>query len=48
VWGDKPEETCSVDFVLDETTKANANGFTQLKLRCEVVGAEEVAAQGAK
>jgi outer membrane usher protein len=48
VWGDKPGETCLVNFALDATTKANANGFTQLKLRCEVVGAEEVAAQGAK
>ena len=45
VWGDKPEEACSIDFALDETTKANANGFTHLKLRCEVLGAQEQTAQ---
>jgi outer membrane usher protein len=48
VWGDKPEETCLVNFSLDETTKANANGFTLLKLRCEVAGAEGLAAQNSK
>jgi outer membrane usher protein len=48
VWGDKPGETCQVNFTLDETTKANANGFTHLKLRCEVTGAEELAAQSRK
>ena len=48
VWGDKPGETCQVNFTLDETTKANANGFTHLKLRCEVMGAEELAAQSRK
>ena len=45
VWGDKPEETCLVNFSLDETTKANANGFTLLKLRCEVAGGKEALAQ---
>jgi hypothetical protein len=37
-----------VNFSLDETTKANANGFTLLKLRCEVAGAEGLAAQNSK
>jgi outer membrane usher protein len=46
VWGDKPEETCLVNFSLDETTKANANGFTLLKLRCEVAGGAEKTALG--
>ena len=39
VWGDEPGETCWVDYALDEKTTANANGFTHLKLRCEVTGA---------
>ena len=45
VWGDEPGETCLVNFTLDETTKANANGFTHLKLRCEVAGAAETTAE---
>ena len=45
VWGDKPEETCRLNYALNETTKANANGFTHLKLSCEV---PPVAAQTAR
>ncbi|NBY32953.1 MAG: hypothetical protein EBQ68_02525, partial [Betaproteobacteria bacterium] len=45
VWGDNPEETCLVEYALNETTKANANGFTHLKLRCEVASAAEKTAQ---
>ena len=48
VWGDEPGETCWVDYALDEKTTANANGFTHLKLRCEVAGAAEKAAQTLK
>jgi outer membrane usher protein len=36
VWGDKPEETCWLDYALDEKQTANASGFTNLKLRCDV------------
>ena len=45
VWGDKPEETCKVDYALDEKQTANASGFTNLKLRCEVAGVAEKTAQ---
>ena len=48
VWGDEPGETCWVDYALDEKTTANANGFTHLKLRCEVAGVEGLAAQNSK
>jgi len=34
VWGDKPNETCFVDYEVDEKIKANATGFTNLKLPC--------------
>jgi outer membrane usher protein len=37
VWGDKPNETCFVDYDVDEKSKANANGFTNLKLPCVTV-----------
>ena len=36
VWGDKPEETCWLAYALDEKQMANATGFTNLKLRCDV------------
>ena len=43
VWGDKPDETCWLDYALDEKQTANASGFTNLKLRCEVIaGADKV------
>ena len=45
VWGDKPEETCWLDYALDEKQTANASGFTNLKLRCEVTGGKEATAQ---
>lgn len=45
VWGDQPEETCLLDYALDEKQIANASGFTNLKLRCEVAGVAEKAAQ---
>jgi len=45
VWGDKSEETCLLDYALDEKQIANASGFTNLKLRCEVAGVTEKAAQ---
>jgi len=48
VWGDEPGETCWVDSALDEKTTANANGFTHLKLRCEMAGMEGLAAQNSK
>jgi len=34
-----------VNYALDEKQKANASGFTNLKLRCEVAGVTEKAAQ---
>ena len=43
VWGDKPDETCWLDYALDEKQTANASGFTNLKLRCEVTaGADKL------
>jgi outer membrane usher protein len=48
VWGEKPEETCWVTYALDEKQKANASGFTNLKLRCEVLGVSEKTAQSQK
>ena len=48
VWGDKPDETCSVAYALDEKQTANASGFTNLKLKCEVVGGAEKTAQSQK
>jgi outer membrane usher protein len=45
VWGDKPEETCWLDYALDEKQTANTSGFTNLKLRCEVAGVKEATAQ---
>ena len=45
VWGDKPDETCWLDYALDEKQTANASGFTNLKLRCEVAGGKEATAQ---
>ena len=41
VWGDKPDETCMVDCALDEKQTADASGFTNLKLKCEVAGVAE-------
>ena len=48
VWGDKPDETCSVAYALDEKQTANASGFTNLKLKCEVAGGAEKTAQSQK
>ena len=48
VWGEKPDETCIVDYALNEKQTANASGFTNLKLRCEVAGAVEKTAQSLK
>ena len=45
VWGDKPEESCKVDYALDEKQTANASGFTNLKLKCEVAGVAEKTAK---
>jgi outer membrane usher protein len=45
VWGDKPEESCKVDFALDEKQTPNASGFTNLKLKCEVAGGAEKTAE---
>jgi methylmalonyl-CoA mutase cobalamin-binding domain/chain len=45
VWGDKPDETCWVAYALDEKQTANASGFTNLKLKCEVAGGAEKTAQ---
>lgn len=36
VWGEKPEESCMASYALDEKTLANASGFINLKLPCEV------------
>ena len=41
VWGDKPDETCKLDNALDEKQAANASGFTNLKLTCEVADVAE-------
>jgi outer membrane usher protein len=48
VWGDKPDETCSVAYALDEKQTPNASGFTNLKLKCEVAGSAEKTAQSQK
>ena len=48
VWGEKPDETCIVDYALNEKQTANASGFTNLKLRCEVAGAAEKTVQSQK
>jgi len=45
VWGDKPEETCLVNYALDEKQKADASGFTNWKLKWEVAGVAEKTAQ---
>jgi outer membrane usher protein len=34
VWGDKPNETCFIEYDIDEKNKATATGFTNLKLPC--------------
>ena len=41
VWGDKPDETCKLDNALDEKQTANASGFINLKLTCEVADVAE-------
>jgi outer membrane usher protein FimD/PapC len=48
VWGDKPEESCKVDYALDEKQTANASGFTNLKLKCDVAGGAEKTAEASK
>lgn len=48
VWGDKPDETCLVAYALDEKQTANASGFTNLKLKCDVAGGAEKTAQSQK
>jgi len=48
VWGDKPDETCSVAYALDEKQTANASGFTNLKLKCEVADRAEKTAEASK
>jgi outer membrane usher protein len=48
VWGDTPDETCSVAYALDEKQTPNASGFTNLKLKCEVAGSAEKTAQSQK
>lgn len=35
VWGDKPEQRCTLDYQLDAKTVANASGMTPLSLTCE-------------
>jgi outer membrane usher protein len=42
-WG--PEESCKLVYTLDGIPTASANGFTHLKLRCEVASAAEKTAQ---
>jgi outer membrane usher protein FimD/PapC len=41
VWGDKLDETCIVEYALDAKQTANATGFTNLKLKCDVGGLGE-------
>ena len=41
VGGDKPDESCKVDYALDDKQTANASGFTNLKLTCEVADVAE-------
>ena len=45
VWGEGPEESCKLVYTLDGIPTASANGFTHLKLRCEVASAAEKTAQ---
>ena len=35
VWGDKADETCFTNYVVDDKASTNASGFVHLKLRCE-------------
>jgi outer membrane usher protein len=44
-WGNAPDETCLVDFVLDAKNQANSNGYTNLKLPCAVGTAVDKTAQ---
>ena len=48
VWGDKPDETCKVDYALSDKQTANASVFTNLKLKCEVAGVAEKTAEAGK
>ena len=48
VWGEKPEESCKVDYALDDKQTANASGFTNLKLTCEVADVAEKNAKNLK
>jgi len=48
VWGDKPDESCKVDYALNEKQTANASGFTNLKLTCEVADVAEKNAKNLK
>jgi len=35
VWGDKPEQRCTLDYQLNSKNVANASGMTPLALTCK-------------
>jgi outer membrane usher protein FimD/PapC len=36
VWGDKPDQSCFIEYALDEKKVTTTSGFTNLKLACLV------------
>jgi outer membrane usher protein len=47
-WGDKADESCWLDYALDDKQTANASGYTLLKLRCDMNPMGEKSAQAGK
>jgi outer membrane usher protein FimD/PapC len=41
VWGDKPSENCSAEYDLNAKNVTSSNGYTLLKIRCELAGAND-------
>jgi outer membrane usher protein len=46
VWGDKPEQRCTLDYALNAKTVPNASGMTPLALTCKRAPQDDAA--GAK
>jgi outer membrane usher protein len=45
VWGDKASENCSAEYDLNAKNVTSSNGYTLLKIRCEMAGEKEIASQ---
>jgi len=43
VWGDKPEQRCTLDYQLGANTVANASGMTPLALTCKQAAPDNLA-----